>query len=141
MCRTKKGDEKINLLGVIDPAFKGASASDKYEEADILKNTIEDIKGEGYNILLSHRPEYFDVYVSSDIDLIFSGHAHGGQFVLPFIGGLFAPGQGFFPEYTSGAHNTDNTTLIISRGLGNSLFPLRINNPPEIIIAELTGAN
>ena len=72
-----------------------------------------------------------------EIDLTLSGHAHGGQFRLPFIGGLFAPGQGFFLEYDSGVFCEEGTQMVVSRGLGNSLFPLRLNNRPEIVVAEL----
>ncbi len=68
---------------------------------------------------------------------MFSGHAHGGQFRLPFIGGLVAPNQGLFPKYDAGRFNEDNTTMIVSRGVGNSIIPLRINNPPEIVVVEL----
>lgn len=104
--------------------------------------TLEVIKGlsptdSPYIILLSHRPELFNVYVKSNVDLVLSGHAHGGQFRIPFIGGVFAPGQGFFPTYDAGQFNSGNTTMIVSRGLGNSLFPIRFNNPPELVLIEL----
>ena len=69
--------------------------------------------------------------------MVFSGHAHGGQVRLPFIGGIIAPGQGFFPEYTEGAHVKDNTTMYISRGLGNSICPLRLFNYPEVVCIRL----
>ena len=92
-------------------------------------------ESDSYTILLAHRPELFDVYVNSGIDLVFSGHAHGGQFCLPFIGGLVAPNQGFFPEYDAGLFNEDNTTMIVSRGVGNSIIPVRFNNRPEIVVA------
>ena len=69
------------------------------------------------------------------------GHAHGGQIRLPFIGGVYAPGQGFFPEYAEGKRVIGGTCLIISRGLGNSLFPFRINNPPELVKITLTCGN
>ena len=90
-----------------------------------------------YTVLLSHRPELFDVYVDSQIDLVFSGHAHGGQFRVPFIGGLVAPNQGFFPEYDAGLFSKENTTMVVSRGVGNSIIPLRFNNRPEIVVVEL----
>ncbi len=137
----ERNGEKINILGVIDPSFKSGVSFDDYEEASKLKAAIEEIKKEGYNILLSHRPEYFDVYAECGIDLVFSGHAHGGQFRLPFIGGLFAPGQGIFPKYDSGLYTKDKTNMIVSRGLGNSLFPLRINNDPEVILVTLWSVN
>ena len=69
-----------------------------------------------------------------------SGHAHGGQIRLPGLGGLYAPGQGFLPEYDAGLYSSGDTSLVVSRGLGNSLFPLRINNRPEVVLAELNHA-
>ena len=86
---------------------------------------------------MSHRPELFEAYVASKVDLVFCGHAHGGQFRIPFIGGVVAPNQGLFPTYDSGLYNKDSTDMIVSRGLGNSIIPIRINNNPEIIIVEL----
>ncbi len=120
-----RGDDKIRLIGINDPSF--ASDTEPRELA----------AGDIYTVLLAHRPEYYDDYVSADVDLVFSGHAHGGQFRLPFIGGLIAPGQGFFPKYDSGLYESGNTHMIVSRGLGNSIIPVRINNRPELIIAEL----
>ncbi len=90
-----------------------------------------------FTILLSHRPEMLDVYAEAGPDLVFTGHAHGGQWRLPGIGGLVAPGQGFFPEYTEGAHTAGSTTMYVSRGLGNSLMPIRIFNRPELVVVEL----
>ena len=66
-----------------------------------------------------------------------SGHAHGGQIRIPGIGGVYAPGQGFFPKYTSGEYAVGDTTMIVSRGLGNSVLPLRVNDRPEIVIVTL----
>lgn len=92
---------------------------------------------DGLNILLAHAPEYLDRYAATGVDIVFSGHAHGGQFRLPFIGGLYAPGQGFFPKYTGGVYQKDNTTLYLSRGLGNSVIPVRLGNRPEILTVDL----
>ncbi len=89
------------------------------------------------NILLYHRPGEFGAYRELGADLVLSGHAHGGQVRLPFIGGLIAPDQFVFPKYTEGAHSEGGITNIISRGLGNSLIPLRVNNPPEVVFVEL----
>jgi hypothetical protein len=94
-----------------------------------------------FNLLLAHRPDYFDLYSQSNIDLVFCGHAHGGQVRLPFIGGLVAPGQGLFPKYTSGIHSKDDTAMVISRGLGNSILPLRIFNRPEVVVVTLKSGN
>ena len=84
-----------------------------------------------------HRPEHFNVYQNKNIDLVLSGHAHGGQFRLPLGGGVIAPGQGLLPKYDAGAYTENGTTMIVSRGIGNSIIPVRINNPPEIVIIEL----
>ena len=131
------GGDSIALIGVNDPSFQtnyltGDSASvmsSKLSEIDWDKDT--------FSVLLSHRPELFDLYVKNDVDLIFSGHAHGGQFRLPLIGGLVAPNQGIFPEYDSGVYTEGNTNMVVSRGVGNSIFPFRVNNRPEIILIEL----
>lgn len=84
----------------------------------------------GYKILLSHHPEYYEEYIRElDIDLTLSGHAHGGQWRV-FGRGLFAPGQGILPKYTSGIHEN---RFIVSCGLANNAFVPRIFNPPELI--------
>ena len=131
------GDETISLIGINDPTFRMELVDDTMEQniAHQLVNVIPD--NDNYKVLLAHRPEYFDVY-AGNVDLVLSGHAHGGQFRIPFIGGLVAPGQGFFPEYYEGSHIKENTEMIVSRGIGNSIIPFRINNKPEIIVAELT---
>lgn len=127
------GDSKIQLIGVDDPYYVSTAS---YSEA-YLNYELEKYNNEHFKILLSHRPELIETYVNNKIDIVFSGHAHGGQFRLPFAGGVYAPHQGLFPEYTSGLYTENDTNLVVSRGLGNSLFPFRINNPPEIIIATL----
>ncbi|MBO1915105.1 metallophosphoesterase, partial [Microvirga sp. 3-52] len=90
-----------------------------------------------FTILLSHRPEYFDVYVKNEVDVTFSGHAHGGQIRIPGIGGVISPGQGIFPKLTSGIHEKEGSQLVVSRGIGNSLFPVRVFNKPEIVVVTL----
>ena len=70
-------------------------------------------------------------------DLVFSGHAHGGQFRIPFVGGLVAPNQGLFPKYDAGIYSKEGTDMIVSRGIGNSILPFRINNRSEIVVVEL----
>ena len=116
------------------------AASPQY---DTLKAGLEEagvIDGEGgYTILLSHRPELFETYVNCSIDLVFAGHAHGGQFRLPFIGGLVAPNQGMFPQYDAGLYTDGSTSMVVSRGIGNSIIPFRFNNRPEIVLVELNA--
>ena len=129
--------ETITLIGVNDPSYQ---TDYLFGDSETVMNTkLEDLHTEhdGFTILLSHRPELFDTYVDQDIDLVLSGHAHGGQFRLPFIGGLVAPNQGLFPEYDAGIYTEDNTNMLISRGVGNSILPFRINNRPEVILIEL----
>ena len=130
-----RDDGSIQIAGLDDPAFSGDATADGEE---LINSRLKDMEtDDSFCILLSHRPEIFDVYVSMDIDLVLSGHAHGGQFRLPFIGGLIAPDQGFLPEYDAGKYIEDNTLMIVSRGLGNSIVPIRFNNDPELVIVEL----
>lgn len=132
--RIQKGNSSISLIGIDDMRF-----AEKYggKDTEMQPSAIKTLSSGGYTLLLSHRPEFFKSYVQADIDLVLSGHAHGGQFRIPFIGGLFAPNQGVFPEYDSGVFTDGNTNMAVSRGLGNSLFPFRINNRPEIVLIEL----
>lgn len=104
--------------------------------AEMKPDMIADSAGT-YTILLSHRPELFPVYGETRIDLSLCGHAHGGQIRLPGLGGIIAPNQGLFPQYTSGLYQRDRAAMIVSRGLGNSLFPFRLNNPPEVVEVRL----
>lgn len=130
------GEDAILLAGVDDPA----EAVDKSMQKELLHSYINSaLEGNNdfYTILLSHRPELFSLYQEHNIDLIFSGHAHGGQFRLPFAGGFYAPDQGFFPEYTSGKYEEQESTMIVNRGLGNSVIPQRIFNRPEITSVTL----
>lgn len=133
----EQDNESITLIGIRDPSFQADYLFD--DEASVVDSVLSELmrKANGYTVLLSHRPEMFDVYVSNEVDLVFSGHAHGGQFRLPFIGGVVAPGQGLFPEYDAGLYTEDNTNMIVSRGIGNSILPFRVNNRPEVILIEL----
>ena len=124
-------------MGIDDPSFQEDYLFGDSES--VVRQAIYDLQNEsdGYTILLSHRPELFDLYVETEMDLVFSGHAHGGQFRLPFVGGLVAPNQGFFPKYDAGLFSEGSTNMIVSRGVGNSIIPIRFNNRPEIIVATL----
>ena len=136
---TREG-ESITLMGIDDPSFQEDYLFGDTES--VARQAIENLQNEsdGYTILLSHRPELFDLYVDTEMDLVFSGHAHGGQFRLPFIGGLVAPNQGFFPKYDAGLFSEENTNMIVSRGVGNSIVPVRFNNRPEIILVTLSNS-
>ena len=133
----ERNGDTITLLGEDDPTFEV-----DYMTGDcgpVLRASLEALqeKRQGYTILLSHRPEWFELYRDFGMDLVFSGHAHGGQFRLPGVGGIIAPNQGFFPEYDGGSYQDGDTTMVVSRGLGPSIIPLRINNRPELVVAEL----
>lgn len=131
-----KNQEIIQIAGLDDPDFTDRDTSIQQSMMETKLNHMD--LTDDYCILLSHRPETFQAYVSADIDLVLSGHAHGGQFRLPFIGGVIAPNQGFFPQYDGGIYSENNTTMIVSRGIGNSVIPIRINNRPELVYIELS---
>ena len=120
--------DSIAVLGLRDPDFLA-------DQDAVLSELTE--WSECYRILLSHRPERLALYAQYGVDLVFSGHAHGGQIRLPIVGGLMAPHQGILPEYDSGLYHVGETAMLVSRGVGNSIFPLRVNNRPEIVVAEL----
>ena len=129
--------ETIALLGVNDPSFQTYYLFGDSET--VMQGKLQEISDEvnDFTILLSHRPELFRVYSDSNMDLVLSGHAHGGQFRLPFVGGLVAPNQGLFPKYDAGLYTEENTNMIVSRGIGNSILPFRFNNRPEVILIVL----
>lgn len=133
--------EFITILGVDDPSFDTDYLFG--DAATVVSSKFAELAAEedGFTVLLSHRPELFDTYVDSGMNLVLSGHAHGGQFRLPFVGGLVAPNQGLFPKYDSGLFTEGSTNMIVSRGIGNSILPFRFNNRPEVILIELEGSN
>lgn len=127
----------IALIGVDDPTFQD---KDSANWPGIVEEELGRLREEGlYSILLIHRPELLETYARAGMNLVFSGHAHGGQVRIPFVGGVIAPNQGFFPQYDGGLYTMGDTQMVVSRGLGNSLCPLRVNNRPEIVLAELHG--
>lgn len=134
-----KDNSAIDLIGLSDPSFAKSEWLEYGETVNtetLISNLIE--SNTHFQILLSHRPELFGLYANSEVDLVFSGHAHGGQFRLPFIGGFIAPDQGLFPDLTEGIHTNNNTSMVISRGLGNSIIPIRVFNRPELIVVTLS---
>lgn len=125
----ERNGEKIYISGIFDSFDNMYGPSKEY-----LKKLCKD--GE-INLLISHKPQYAEIYTDCGFDLTFCGHAHGGQARLPFIGGVLAPDQGLFPKYSEGTHYFGDKAVVISRGLGNSLVPIRINNPPELVTVTL----
>ena len=131
----------ITLIGVDDPSFQTDYLFGDSDAVINAKLTELHTDGNGFTILLSHRPELFSIYAAHDVDLVLSGHAHGGQFRIPFIGGVVAPNQGLFPKFDAGVYTDGNTNMLVSRGVGNSIIPFRVNNRPEIILVELKANN
>ena len=117
-----------------DESIRNDQAEQKEETAD-----NEDSGEKELTVVLAHEPQYLVRYASIGVDLVLSGHAHGGQFRLPFVGGIVAPDQGFLPKYTAGEYYMNGTEMIVSRGLGNSVIPVRLFNFPEIVCVELVG--
>ena len=128
--RIEKGDSSFLLVGL----------DDQHLSDETLKNLLQEQKNE-LSIVLAHEPQYLQNYANAEADLVLTGHAHGGQIRLPFVGGIVAPDQGFLPEYTSGKYNRADTEMIVSRGLGNSIIPVRLFNYPEVVCVELRCKN
>lgn len=125
----KVKNSTFTLIGLNDESLRG----------NTLQNLVKNQDEAQLQILLAHEPQYLEKYAMSKVDLVLAGHAHGGQFRIPFVGGLVAPDQGFFPEYTEGVHVDGQTTMVISRGLGNSVVPLRLFNLPEVVCIDMNG--
>lgn len=134
----KRDDAEFTVAGMEDPCF--------YVKADKFKTIPKSVHRrvsklmadtEGFVLLLSHRPELFDIYCQYGVDVALTGHVHGGQFRIPGLGGIVAPNQGFFGKYDAGLYERGEAKMILSRGLGQSIFPFRVNNPPELVVVEL----
>lgn len=134
----EQNGEIFTIIGIEDPMFVLQKDSTEMASAVVSGKLLPLVENtEGYTIVLCHRPETFMSYVDAGVDLALTGHAHGGQAQIPFVGGLIAPNQGFFPKYSEGLHTEGKTNMVISRGIGNSLCPLRVNNRPEIILITI----
>ena len=129
--------QSIRLIGLTDIGFHPGTLEEK---KDALRRALSALLPEDeFSVTLAHRPELMDVYTECGAPLVLSGHAHGGQIRLPGIGGLIAPGQGLFPKYTEGKYEENGTTLVVSRGIGNSVLPLRVNDRPQIVVVQLAS--
>lgn len=127
--------QSIRLIGLTDIGFHPGTLEEK---KDALRTALSALLPEDeFSVTLAHRPELMDVYTECGAPLVLSGHAHGGQIRLPGIGGLIAPGQGLFPKYTDGKYEESGTTMVVSRGIGNSVLPLRVNDRPQIVVVQL----
>ncbi|MEI6578684.1 MAG: metallophosphoesterase [Eubacteriales bacterium] len=123
--------QSVNICGLEDPYVGKAEFGNQLQNLSVV-NT------ERYSILLSHRAEIIDKYEKLNFDLILTGHAHGGQWRIPFfVNGFFAPDQGFFPDYAGGLYKYNDTVQIVSRGLCKSDLVPRIFNPPELVVIDI----
>jgi len=143
----------LRLCGVDDPmlfeytddaaylALSGGSENERENMRALLDDRFPGLDNSAYNVLLAHRPELIDLYLQYDFDLILSGHTHGGQIRIPPINGLFAPNQGFCPNYGGGRYDFDGgKTLIVSRGLSFNQIVPRVFNPPEVVVVDIAGS-
>lgn len=123
----EKGGERISILGVDDPVTR----------RDRLPLALQDVDAKSPRILLSHSPHPYPQAIRNGIDLMLTGHTHGGQIRLPLLGAPFVPAMGFFPRYDYGLYRDGKSTLIVSGGLGESGLPVRFNIQPELALVTL----
>ncbi len=128
-------NQKVRLGGIYGYVL---SSDDKEDPEQTFMEEFQDT--DRFKILLSHMPEGLLLWKSMeywDVDLVFSGHVHGGQMRIPFVGGLYDPEEGFFPTYTKGMYECGNGTMVLSAGLGSSRGIPRVNNLPELVVCEI----
>lgn len=130
-----RGEDEILLGGVEDPLAYADMLS-----PDELAQKMNDAAPDAFKILLGHRNYWMTEYPELPVDLIFCGHAHGGLIRIPGVGGLIGTDRRLFPDFDAGEYNNGRYTLIVSRGLGNSVPIPRIFNRPEIVCVELSSA-
>lgn len=130
--------EKILLGGMSDFPYYEYNAPDYDTPERYFWDDFKENSKNCYSILLHHQPEYLEsIMQDSNVDLVMCGHTHGGAVQIPFVGGLFAPNQGFFPKYDKGEFDLYDTKMIVSAGLGDAYPILRMNNCPEISVVEI----
>ena len=147
--RLERSGVFIQLAGIQDPStlykdpvLAGSGDNTRERTEAMMDQIAPDLDPQRFTILLAHRPEYVELYTRYPVDLVLAGHAHGGQIRLPFMReGLYAPNQGFLPKYTNGSYQEGALEMIVSRGLGNSIFPFRFLNQPELGIIKLTNSS
>lgn len=132
------GKDTLAIFGIDDPEVNVYDPTFKSWEEQ-LKQAGQKLEGNCFNLLLAHRPEYVEKYFEYGFDAVLSGHAHGGQFRIPFVmNGLYAPNQGLFPKLTGGVYDFDGKKLIVSRGLARESTRLpRVFNRPELVFVNL----
>ena len=135
-------NQKISISGIDDPDANLYTGKGEgfYAQLDEISQIKDDSL---FTILLAHRPSYVNKYLDYNFDLVLSGHAHGGQWRIPFLlNGVFAPDEGFLPKYAGGQYDFPNGKMIVSRGLARESTRVpRIFNRPELVIVNLEPNN
>lgn len=127
----ERDGEEIAIAGIDDP--NGPYDMKTPQE---LEEEVYEAEGDIFTVLLAHRNNY-DLYSNMDSDVILCGHAHGGVWRLPFVGGLLSSDHTFFPDYTAGVYEGNGNYIVVSRGLGDGKdIPRFLNNPhiPVIVL-------
>lgn len=133
----KRDKALINIYGINIPLSFYRIRHRPTNIDEIINSKLRRCNSEEYNILLAHNPLYFDKYARHSVNLVLSGHVHGGMIRVPFIGGLLSPERTFFPKYCSGVYKINHKKLVVSRGIGHSKPLFRILNMPEILSITL----
>jgi len=132
--RLSIGDDSIIIAGIDDP--NGPADMIKPEE---FINGIWERENPDFLVVIYHRNNKLNLFSELGVDLVLSGHSHGGMVRLPFTDGLIGPQNDFFPTHTSGVYKEDNTKMIVTQGLGNHLGWTRFLNNPQVVVVELRG--
>ena len=129
--------EHINIYGINIPLSYYKVINKPTNVDEVISKKLSQCNGDEYNILLAHNPLYFEDYSKQNVDLILSGHVHGGMIRMPFVGAVLSPERKFFPKYSSGVYEINNKKLLVSRGLGHSRNGIRVFNKREIVSITL----
>ncbi|WP_026887309.1 metallophosphoesterase [Clostridium beijerinckii] len=133
----KVEDSYLNIYGINVPLSFYKTRNKPSNIEAVIGKLLKKCSAEEYNILLAHNPLYFETYARFNIDLVLSGHVHGGMIRLPFLGGVLSPERKFFPKYSSGVYKLGDKKLVVSRGMGHSKPGIRLLNMPEILSITL----
>lgn len=125
----QRGEDRLWIVGVDDPVT----------QRDRLDQALDKIDDRSPKLLLAHSPQAYPQAAAHGIDLMLTGHTHGGQVRIPFLGASYVPSMGFFPRYDYGLYSSGPTTLIVSGGLGESGIPIRFNIRPEVSLVTLSS--
>lgn len=133
--KIQKNDTEISFFSI-------SVSDDTYESDDVLQRQFKEFtEKDCFKIVASHYPEMlYNILSDENYDLGIAGHYHGGQIILPILGGLYHADTGFFPEYYGGLYQLEKAKLIVTRGLGNSSLIPRINNKPELVFIDINGS-